>query len=103
MMGTKIIIMMLCANVFLVLAGFSITGVNLISSAEQMMNNTNPDIVSSATMFWNLPGLFIDVIAAPYALLLSIHVTTEIKLVFGLPYATIYTMAIIYWVRGRLL
>ncbi len=103
MIGTKIIVMMLCANIFLVLSGFSVTGVNLMSSAEQMMNNTNPDIVSSATMLWNLPGLFIDVIAAPYALLLSTGVPAEIKFVFGLPYATLYTLALIYWVRGRLM
>lgn len=103
MMGTKIILMMLCANIFLVLSGFSVTGVNLMSSAEQMMSNANPDIVNTATMLWNLPGLFVDVISAPYALLLSVQVPAEIKLAFGLPYATLYTMAIIYWVRGRLM
>lgn len=103
MIGTKIIVMMLCANVFLVLSGFSVTGVDLMSSAEQMMGNANPDVVNSATMFWNLPGLFVDVIAAPYALLMSVQVPVEVKLVFGLPYATLYTLAIIYWVRGRLL
>lgn len=103
MIGTKIIVMMLCANVFLVLSGFSVTGVNLMSSAEQMMGNANPDVVNSATLLWNLPGLFVDVIAAPYALLVSVQVPVEVKLVFSLPYATLYTLAIIYWVRGRLM
>ncbi|WP_457549601.1 hypothetical protein [Archaeoglobus sp.] len=88
--GTKVLIIMLTINIFLVLGGFTIVDVDLVGMFQ------NP-----GNFVTEILKLGIGIAGAPLALLANAGIPAEIRLLFGLPLTAVYTLAWIQFIRGR--
>ena len=105
-LGTKVILFCLLMNTMLVLIDPSFQAVKLPETFENMTadpGSITPTATDYISLFITVPSFVIDVMVAPLYLTIAEGLPIHVKMLVGIPLATMYLLALFSFFRGRAL